>query len=147
MFWIVENGAVKSYNKKLWKKVFMEERECDCTLIIQQSSNNKTINLKCMPILSSKIIPETWFFKAWSLKKLLLSFFKKVLLSLLLLVLCTLHLISLLFSFLLYDSIIYNINNSSYQRSGLQGKIIGKSGEEWFPTYFFCLYYLIIKRK
>jgi len=33
----------------------MEERECDCTLIMQESSNNKTINLKCMPILSSKI--------------------------------------------------------------------------------------------
>ena len=76
----------------------MEERECDCTLIIQESSNKKTINLKCMPILSSKIIPETWFFKAWSLKKLLLSSFKKVLLSLLLLVLCILHLISLLVS-------------------------------------------------
>ena len=127
----------------------MEERECDCTLIIQQSSNNKTINLKCMPILSSKIIPETWFFKAWSLKKLLLSFFKKVLLSLLLLVFCILHLISLFFSFLLYDSIIYNINNSSYQRSGLQEKIIGESGEEWFLHVFFLfiLFFIILLLK
>jgi len=58
VFWIVENGAVKSYSKELWKKTFMEERECDCTLIIQESSNNKTINLKCMLILSLKIIPE-----------------------------------------------------------------------------------------
>ena len=59
MFWIMESGAVKDYSKRLWKKGFMEERECDCTLIIQEPSNNKTINLKCMPILNSKIIPET----------------------------------------------------------------------------------------
>jgi len=55
----MESGAVKDYSKRLWKKGFMEERECDCTLIIQEPSNNKTINLKCMPILNSKIIPET----------------------------------------------------------------------------------------
>jgi len=55
----VESGVVKGYSKRLWKKAFMEEKECDCTLIIQEPSNNKTINLKCMSILSSKIIPET----------------------------------------------------------------------------------------
>jgi len=55
-------------------------------------------------------------------------------------------------SFPLYHGIIYNMNNSSYQRSGLRGKMIVESGEEWFHHVFFFviiifLYYFIIKRK
>jgi len=43
------------------------------------------------------------------------------------------------------------MNNKSYQRSGLQGKRIVESGEEWFHhvffLYYYFLYYFIIERK